>query len=68
VLFNRYYEDDQIKEGEMCRTCSVHGGNEMCTKFARPRHRWEVNIKMDLREIEFGGVDRIHLAQDRDWW
>jgi hypothetical protein len=35
----------------------------------RPRSRWEDNIKMDLREIGFGDVDWIHLAQDRDrWW
>jgi hypothetical protein len=34
----------------------------------RPRHRWEDNISMDLREIEFGDVDWIHLAQDRDRW
>jgi hypothetical protein len=32
----------------------------------RPRSRWEDNIKMDLREIGFGDVDWIHLAQDRD--
>jgi hypothetical protein len=30
------------------------------------RLRWEDNIKMDLREVEFGGVDWIHLAQDMD--
>jgi hypothetical protein len=30
----------------------------------RPRRRWEGNIKMDLREIGFGDVDWIHLAQD----
>jgi hypothetical protein len=34
----------------------------------RPRRRWEDNIKMDLREIRFGDVDWIHLAQDRDRW
>jgi hypothetical protein len=35
----------------------------------RPRHRWEFNIKMDLREIGFGVVDWILWAQDRDrWW
>jgi hypothetical protein len=34
----------------------------------RPRRRWEVNIKMDLREIGSGDVDWIHLAQDRDRW
>jgi hypothetical protein len=34
----------------------------------RPRRRWEDNIKLDLGEIEFGDVDWIHLAQDRDRW
>jgi hypothetical protein len=34
----------------------------------RPRHRWEDNIKIDLRERGFGDVDWIHLAQDRDTW
>jgi hypothetical protein len=34
----------------------------------RPRHRWEDGIKMDLSKLGFGGVDWIHLAQDRDWW
>jgi len=27
------------------------------------------NIKMDLKEMGWQGVDRIHLAQDTDtWW
>jgi hypothetical protein len=30
-----------------------------------PRLRWEDNIRVDLREIESGGMDWIHLAQDR---
>jgi hypothetical protein len=34
----------------------------------RPRRRWEDGIKMDLREIGWGGVEWIHLAQDRDRW
>ena len=34
----------------------------------RPRHRWEVNIEMDLKEVDCGGVDWIELAQDRDRW
>jgi len=29
----------------------------------RPRHRWEDNIKMDLEEVECGGMDWIELAQ-----
>jgi hypothetical protein len=34
----------------------------------RPRRRWEDNIKMDLQEVGFGGMDWIELAQDRDRW
>jgi len=32
-----------------------------------PRHRWEDNIKMDLREVG-GGGDWMELIQDRDRW
>jgi hypothetical protein len=34
----------------------------------RPRHRWDDGIKMDLREIGWGGVEWSHLAQYRDRW
>jgi hypothetical protein len=34
----------------------------------RPRRGWLDNIKMDLREIGWDGMDRIDLAQDRDQW
>jgi hypothetical protein len=34
----------------------------------RPRRRWEDNIKMDVREIEIDGANRIQLAQDRVQW
>jgi len=34
----------------------------------RPRHRWEDGIRMDLREIGWGSVEWIQLAQDRDRW
>jgi hypothetical protein len=32
----------------------------------RPRGRWVYNIKMDLREVEWDGMDWIDLAQNRD--
>jgi hypothetical protein len=32
------------------------------------RCRRKYNIKMDLREIEFGVEDCTHLIQDRDRW
>jgi hypothetical protein len=34
----------------------------------RPRCRWAVNIKIDLREIGWNGVEWVDLAQDRDQW
>jgi hypothetical protein len=35
----------------------------------RPRHRWENNIKMDLKETEIDGMNWIWLPQDRvQWW
>jgi hypothetical protein len=33
-----------------------------------PRCKWEDNIRMDLREKGWVGVDWIYLAQDRNWW
>jgi len=35
---------------------------------ARPRHRWEDNIKVDLQEMVCGDMDWLKVAQDRDWW
>jgi hypothetical protein len=32
----------------------------------RPRRRWVDNIKMDLGEIRWDGMDWIELARDRD--
>jgi hypothetical protein len=34
----------------------------------RPRRRWVANIKMDLKEMRWVGMDWIELAQDRDQW
>jgi hypothetical protein len=35
----------------------------------RPRCKWVDNIKMDLREIGWYGMDWIDLDQNRDqWW
>jgi hypothetical protein len=35
-------------------------------QLGRPRRRWVDNIKMHLREIAWGGMDWINLAQDRE--
>jgi hypothetical protein len=34
----------------------------------RPSRSWVDNIKMDLLEMRWGGVDWIGLAQDKDMW
>ena len=35
----------------------------------KPKRRWENNIKMGLKEVEWGGgIDWIDLAQDKDRW
>jgi hypothetical protein len=31
-----------------------------------PRRRWEENIKIELRETGWGGMDWIELVRDRD--
>jgi hypothetical protein len=54
--------------GEMRAAYILVGRPEGRRPLGRPRRRWEDNIKMDLREIWFGGVDWIHWAQDRDRW
>jgi hypothetical protein len=63
----------------MGRACSTNGeksnehrilvGNpEGKRPLGRSRRRWVDNIKIDLREIGYDGIDLIDLAQDRDQW
>jgi hypothetical protein len=54
-------QNDQVKEDEV-------GKREGKRPLARPKRRWEDNIKMGLREIGWDGRDWIHLAEDRDCW
>jgi hypothetical protein len=44
------------------------GKTEGKRPLGRPRCRWVDNIKIDLREIGWDGMDWINLAQDRDQW
>jgi hypothetical protein len=44
------------------------GNSEGKRPLGRPRRRWVDDIKIDLREIGWGGMDWIDLVQDRDQW
>jgi hypothetical protein len=57
----------------MGRACSTNGEKRNPYRIlvgkrplGRPRRRWVDNIKMDLRETEWDGMNWIDLAQDRD--
>jgi hypothetical protein len=50
------------------RTAYIKRSPEGKRPLGRPRRRWEDNIRMDLREIGWGGMGWIDLAQDRDQW
>jgi hypothetical protein len=61
----------------MGRGCSMHGEirnadrtlvgkPERKRSLGRPRRMWTHNIKMDLREIGWSGMDWIHLPQYKD--
>jgi len=55
--------------GDRGVVCMVFVGKpEEKVPLGRPRLKWEDNIKMDLQEVECGGMDWIELAQDRDRW
>jgi hypothetical protein len=50
-------------------TCRILVGKpEGKRPLGRPRHTWVGNIKMDLREIGWDGVDWVDVAQDRGQW
>jgi hypothetical protein len=70
------YVSVAVKEDEVGRACSTNGGDEECVvgkpegkrPLGRPRRRLVDNIKMDLREMGWDGMDWIDLAQNRDQW
>jgi hypothetical protein len=44
------------------------GKSEGRRPLGRPRYKWMDNIKMDLGEMVWGGMDLINMAKDRDRW
>jgi hypothetical protein len=61
------YNYNEVKKDDLCRGCSMNGAKrnayrilvgkpEAKRPLGRPRCRWVDNIKMDLREIGWGGI------------
>jgi hypothetical protein len=48
--------------------CILVGKPEGKRPLGRPRRGWVDNIEIDLREIEWVGMDWIDLAQNRSQW
>ena len=42
------------------------GKSEGTVTLGRPRCRWKDNIKIDIQEVDFEGMNWIELAQNRD--
>jgi hypothetical protein len=47
---------------------SLVGKPEGKRPLGRPRRRWDDNIRLDLREIGWEGMDWMYLDQDRKQW
>jgi hypothetical protein len=54
------------EKGDACRI--LVGKPEGKRPLGRPRRRWVDNIKINLRNMGWGGTDWIDLAQDMDQW
>jgi hypothetical protein len=55
--------------GEARNACRILVGKpEGKRPVGRPRRRWVDNIKMDLREIRWNGMNWIDVAEDGDQW
>jgi hypothetical protein len=75
IILRRSYEGGYdgrggqvARMGEMRNVYNILAGKpEWKRPFGRLRRRWE-DIRIDIREIRWEGVEWMHLAQDRDQW
>ena len=58
VFENRVLRRSNQRGGDRCNAYRVLVGKcEGKRLLVRPRHKWEVNIKLDLKEIGWEGMD-----------
>jgi hypothetical protein len=67
-ILRQYNYGDQVKKNERNVNRILVEKPEEKRPLGRPRCGWVDSIKMYLREIGWGGMDWIDLAQDRDKW
>jgi hypothetical protein len=71
TIISHQVEEDEI--GWACSTNMEKGSVhsllvEGRRPVGKPKHRWLDNIKMDLTDTGWGGLDLIDVIQDRDKW
>jgi len=76
VLFSlpTKYSGDQIKKNEMGGACGTYWERSLYRvlvgrprgkgQLGRSRHGWKCNIKMELEEVRWGGMDWTDVAAD----
>jgi hypothetical protein len=56
-----------VRMGEMGNVCKILVGEPKGKRLmGKHRRRWEDNIVIDLREIGWGGMNWLHLTQDKN--
>jgi hypothetical protein len=76
IIFYMCMEHYQVVEDDVGETCSTNVGKRAAYRLlvgkpegkrslGRPRLRWVANIKIDLLDIGWSGVDWIGVSQDR---
>ncbi|PNF29998.1 hypothetical protein B7P43_G06210 [Cryptotermes secundus] len=78
-LGNSCYHSVQNLLSSRLQSCSTNWGTRNAYRIlvgkpegkrplGRPRRRWVDNIRMNLKETGWDGIDWIDLAEDRDQW
>ena len=62
----RWIEHMECRVDRKCVYKDLVGRTDGTRPLGRPKHRWNYNIKMNLQEVGWGGMDWIAVAVDRN--